>query len=150
MFDFFQEGRVELLAEASDQGGCFACTGRAQDQQALVERETENLILVLIEDGLIPQSHLGNDAAANAVDDVGLDGLLSQQLTKNVFGGFLPRNLGQQRTQRLDGERPEMLGFNDGVARVPPIGKRIGPKLGPLKNLNDGSIGKRELCANCQ
>ena len=43
-----------------------------------------------------------------------------------------------------------MLGFNDGVARVPPIGKRIGPKLGSLKNLNDSSIGKRELCANCQ
>ena len=141
MFAFFQEGRVELLAEASDQGCRLACTGRAQDQQALVERETENFVLVLIEDGLIPQPHLGNDAASNAVDDVGLDVLLGQQLTQNVFGDFFSRNLGQQRTQRLDGERPKMLGFNDGVARVPPIGKRIGPKLGPLKNLNDGSIG---------
>ena len=138
------------MAEAADQGGCLACTRRAQDQQALVERETENLVLVLIEDGLIPQSHLGDDATANAVDDVGLDGLFGQQLAKNVFGDFLPRNLGQQCTQRLDGERPKMLGFNDGVTRVPPIGMRTGPKLGPLKNLNDGSIGKRELCANCQ
>ena len=99
MFAFFQEGGVELLAEASDQGGRLACTGRAQDQQALVKREAENLVLVLIEDGLIPQSHLGDDAAANAVDDVGLDGFLGQQLAKNVFGDFLPRNLGQQRTQ---------------------------------------------------
>ena len=124
---FFQKSGVELLAEAPDQGRRFAGTGWTQDQQALVERKTENLVLVLIEYGLIPQPHLGDNAAANAVDDVGLDGLLSQQLTQDIFCDLFPGNLSQQSSQRLDGERPEMLGFNHGVTRVPPISECTWP-----------------------
>jgi hypothetical protein len=84
LFAFFQEGGVELLAEAADQGCGLARTGRAKNQQALVEGKAENLVLVLIENGLIPQPHLGDDAAAHAVDDVGLDGFFGQQLPRGL------------------------------------------------------------------
>ena len=50
----------------------------AEKAYALVEGKTEDLILVLIQNGLIAQPHLGDDAAAHAVDDIGLDGFFGQ------------------------------------------------------------------------
>ncbi|MNJ39730.1 hypothetical protein D3C77_346110 [compost metagenome] len=95
LFTFFQESGIELLAQATDQSRGLASARRAQDQQAFIERKAEDLVLVLIENGLIAQPHLGDDAAAHAVDDVGLDGFFGQQLTQEVFGDFFSGNLSQ-------------------------------------------------------
>ena len=107
------------MAEPANQCRGFARPGWAKDQQALIEGQTENLILVLVQNRLIPKPHLRDDAAAHTFNDVGSFAFLRQQLLQQIFGDFLSGDFVEKRAKRLDGEGAKIIRLDNRVAGIP-------------------------------
>ena len=58
---FFEEVRVQLLTEPPDERRRLSSARCAVDQQAAVQRQPEDLVLVFVENRLIAQVHLLDD-----------------------------------------------------------------------------------------
>lgn len=142
---FSEEVWIQLLAQAAYQSRGLAGAGRAEDQQALIQWQTEDLILVLVEHGLVAQAHLRDEAAPDAVDDVGAFTLSRKDLAEQVFDLLGRDHLAQQLAQRDDGERAVVIGFIDGVTRVPAIGQPGGPQACALDYLHPLATGQDEV-----
>jgi len=79
--------------------------------------------LVLVENRLVAKTHLRDDAAAHALNDVGSFAFLRQQLLQQIFGDFLSGDLVEKRAKRLDGEGAKIVRFDNRIAGIPTFSK---------------------------
>ena len=75
---------VQLLPQATNKGGGFACSWGAEQHDLMREWEAEDFVLKLVENGLISQAHAGNHVPTDTRLDRRFFGFLSEDFFQQI------------------------------------------------------------------
>ena len=127
---FIEETRVQLLTEPPYQRRGLSRTRCAEDQQAAVQGQPEDVVLVLVENGLVAQSHLVDDTTPYSFPNDGRRAFFRQECVKR--GSIdLRRQTCEQSAQRNNGQRAVCTALENRIPGVPFLAglRRVEPSV---------------------
>ena len=81
--------------------------GGAKDHNPAIEGQPENLVLVFIQQWLIPQPHFHDDTAAKALDDIGCGTFFHEQFVEEIGPIVFLGSQSKKIAKRFDRDRAE-------------------------------------------